>query len=30
MLAAHLNRVKTLKDALDSLYASFSDEQPNL
>ncbi len=27
MLAAHLGRVKTLKEALDPLYASLSDEQ---
>jgi LTXXQ motif family protein len=27
MLSTHLNRVKALKEALDPLYASFSDEQ---
>jgi hypothetical protein len=30
MLSAHLNRVKTLKEVLDPLYASFSDEQKKI
>jgi hypothetical protein len=30
MLSAHLSRIKTLKEALDPLYASFSDEQKKI
>ena len=30
MLSAHLSRVKALKEALDPLYASFTDEQKKI
>jgi len=30
MLSAHLSRVKALKEALDPLYASLSDEQKKI
>ncbi len=30
LLSSHLSRVRALKDALDPLYASFSDEQKKI